>query len=59
MNRRTAGLPLYPLLAPMRWLKVAAAYADQEVARLCSNRWRNGVLVPVAMSARVRRHHER
>ncbi len=59
MNRRTAGLSVYPQLAPLRWLEVAAAYADGELAKLCSTHWRGTALVPVAIPARLRRTRAR
>ncbi len=58
MNTRTAGLSLYPHLAPMRWLKVAATYADQGLANFCAHHWRNS-LVPVAIPVPVRRPRAR
>lgn len=58
MNRRTVGLSVHNHLTPVRWLRMAAAFADQEFAKLCSDRWRGGVPVPVAIPA-VRRSRAR
>lgn len=58
MNRNVPS-SLCPYFAPMRWLKVAAAYADQEMAKLCSNHWRSSVLVPIAGPVRERRPRAR
>jgi hypothetical protein len=42
MNRRMVGLSLYSCLTPpARWVRAAVAYADQEVAKLCSNHQRS------------------
>ena len=52
---RNVPSSLYPYLAPICWLKTAAAYADRQMAELCSNRWRSSVLVPIAVPVKARR----
>ena len=43
----------------LRWLKAAVVAADQELAKLLYNQWRNVALIPVPIAARVRRARER